>query len=134
MSAPHLLNGKCLCGDVSYRVADEFEYAMICHCNNCQRATGSAFKPFAGIKIEKLVLDKPKDAILVFGDEVNHDAHCAKCGSLLFSLVRDGTYAHVTLGTLIDQPFIQPTHHIFVKSKADWLVIGDDLPQFQEFN
>src|SRR5262249_48049224 len=29
-------------------MADEFRYAMNCHCSNCRRTTGSAFKPFAG--------------------------------------------------------------------------------------
>src|SRR5215813_4763558 len=29
-------------------MADEFRSAMNCHCSNCRRTTGSAFKPFAG--------------------------------------------------------------------------------------
>jgi hypothetical protein len=52
---------------------------------------------------------------------------------LLYSLVRDGAYFHVTLGTLIDPPSIRPTAHIFVGSKASWDVICDGLPQFDEF-
>lgn len=128
------LNGQCLCGHVTYRVKDDFDYAMICHCKDCQRATGSAFKPLAGIKIENLDIANQREKLLIFGEHLNHDAHCAKCGSLLFSVVREGAYAHVTLGTLKNPPSIQPTHHIFVKSKADWHVIGDDLPQFQEFD
>lgn len=48
------LSGGCLCGRVRYEVADEFEYSLICHCSICRKATGSAFKPFAGIRIEAL--------------------------------------------------------------------------------
>src|SRR5260370_6129732 len=44
------LTGKCFCGAVHYAVADEFRYAMNCHCSNCRRTTGSAFKPFARIE------------------------------------------------------------------------------------
>jgi hypothetical protein len=33
---------------------------------------------------------------------------------------------------LVDAPSIQPTHHIFVASKAPWFEITDDLPQFDE--
>lgn len=40
-----MLAGKCLCGAVQYAVADEFIYAANCHCSNCRRTTGSAFKP-----------------------------------------------------------------------------------------
>ncbi len=60
-----------------------------------------------------------------------HDMHCAICGSLLFSQVRDGQYAHVTMGTLIEAPAIRPSEHIFVGSKAAWDVIADGLPQYE---
>jgi hypothetical protein len=83
------LAGKCLCGAVHYAVMDEFVYALNCHCSNCRRATGSAFKPFAGI-------------------------------------------GHVTMGTLVDDPTIRPTAHIFVGSKAPWFAITDHLPQHEE--
>mgnify|MGYP000342018160 FL=1 len=42
------LRGGCMCGAVSYEIADRFLYAMNCHCSKCRRTTGSAFKPIAG--------------------------------------------------------------------------------------
>lgn len=95
-------------------------------------ATGSAFKPFAGIEREKFVLTEGEDKLLIFGDQSGHNAHCCRCGSLLYSLVRDGAYVHVAMGTLVDDPSIRPTEHIFVGSKAGWFTITDDLPQYQE--
>jgi len=127
-----ILAGQCLCGAVRYAVADEFLYAANCHCANCRRTTGSAFKPFAGIAREKLVVTKGRDGLMIFGDETGHDAHCSRCGSLLYSLVRDGAFVHVAMGTLIDAPGIRPSHHIFVGSKASWFTITDDLPQYGE--
>lgn len=127
------LTGQCLCGDVRYVVADTFLYALNCHCSNCRRATGSAFKPFAGIKRNKLRVTKGDANLLIFGGESCHDAHCGTCGSLVFSVVRDGAFAHVTMGTLVDEPTIRPTAHIFVGSKAAWFTITDDLPQHDEF-
>ena len=72
------------------------------------------------------------DALLVVGDEELNDTRCRACGSRLFSVVRDGAYVHVALGTLVDAPAIRPTKHIFVGSKAAWFEITDDLPQFEE--
>jgi hypothetical protein len=126
------LNGKCECGVVRYRVADEFLYASNCHCSRCRAATGSAFKPFAGIEREKLELLDGGDELLVHGDEQLNDTRCARCGSLLFSIVRDGEYVHLALGSLVDVPSMRPTKHIFVGSKAPWFEITDDLPQFDE--
>ena len=112
-----------------YRVADAFRYAMNCHCSRCRAATGSAFKALAGIEREQLELTAGADTLLVVGDDTLNDTRCAVCGSLLFSVVRDGAYVHVALGSLVDTPSIRPTHHIFVGSKAPWFDITDDLPQ-----
>ncbi|WP_254017920.1 GFA family protein [Mesorhizobium escarrei] len=127
-----MLAGKCLCGAVKYAVADGFIYAANCHCSNCRRTTGSAFKPFAGIERERLSLTQGEDNLLIFGDETGHDVHCKTCGSLLYSVVRDGAFVHVAMGTLVDEPTIRPTQHIFVGSKAKWFTITDDLPQYEE--
>jgi hypothetical protein len=127
-----MLVGKCECGTVRYRVADEFRYALNCHCSRCRAATGSAFKPFAGIEREKLEITVGEDALLVHGEDALNDTRCGKCGSLLFSVVRDGAYVHIALGSLVDAPSIRPAAHIFVGSKAPWFEITDDLPQFEE--
>jgi hypothetical protein len=116
-------------GLLQYAVADQFCYAANCHCANCRRTTGSAFKPFAGIESGKLALTAGADKLMIHGEERNHDAHCRVCGSLLYSLVRDGAYVHVAMGTLVDAPAIRPAAHIFVGSKAPWFTITDDLPQ-----
>jgi hypothetical protein len=128
------LAGSCLCGAVQYSVADEFIYSLNCHCSQCRRATGSAFKAFAGIERRKLRITRGEASVLSFGDDDNaHDARCKTCGSLLYSVVRDGAFVHVTLGTLVDAPSIRPSAHIFVGSKAPWFTIADDLPQHDEF-
>jgi hypothetical protein len=127
-----MLAGMCLCGAVQYEVADEFVYAANCHCSMCRRATGAAFKPFAGIERAKLSVTKGEDALMTFGDETGHDVRCKACGSFLYSVVRDGAFVHVAMGTLVDAPTIRPTKHIFVGSKAPWFTITDDLPQYEE--
>jgi hypothetical protein len=130
-SPARTLTGRCLCGAVEYQVADAFEYAMNCHCSQCRRATGSAFKPLAGIKAEELSLTRGADRTLRFGDPAGHDLRCGVCGAFLYSLTRQGRYVHVAMGTLADAPTIRPTCHIFVGSKAPWFEITDDLPQFE---
>ena len=129
-----ILTGQCLCAAVRYEVADDFVYAMNCHCSNCRRTTGAAFKPFAGIARDELRVIEGADKLLVFGDEKANDIHCRLCGSLLYSVVRDGTFVHVAMGSLLDDPAIRPTRHIFVGSRAPWFTITDDLPQYEEFD
>ena len=129
-----VLAGDCECGAVRYTVADAFLYAANCHCSNCRAATGSAFKAFAGIERDKLELTDGLDSLLVFGEDDLNNTRCGVCGSLLFSVVRDGAYVHVAMGSLVDAPSIRPTEHIFVGSKAPWFEITDDLPKAEEYD
>ena len=133
MDEAKTLAGRCLCGAVRYEVADAFDYALNCHCSQCRRATGAAFKPLAGIRRDRLRLVAGADRLLIHGDGNAGDIHCAGCGSLLYSVVRDGAWVHVAMGTLVDAPAIRPSRHIFVGSKAPWFEITDDLPQFEAF-
>ncbi|CCF00047.1 conserved hypothetical protein (plasmid) [Sinorhizobium fredii HH103] len=126
-----MLAGRCLCGTVQYVVADAFRYAANCHCTDCRRTTGSAFKPFAGIEREQFAVTEGADQLRIYGDDNAHDARCGKCGSFLYSVVRDGAYVHVALGPLANEPTIRPSEHIFVGSKAPWFTITDDLPQYR---
>ena len=128
-----MLTGMCYCKAVQYEVEDDFLYAMNCHCSNCRRTTGSAFKPFAGIERKKLLVTQGAEHLKVYGEADANNTHCALCGSLLFSVVREGEYVHVALGTLLNSPSIKLSEHIFVRSKANWFDITDDLPQFDEF-
>ncbi len=126
------LTGSCDCGAVHYAVDGPFAYALNCHCSQCRRRTGSAFKPFAGIARSRLQITQGEAALAILGTEANNHTSCASCGSLLFSVVQNGAFAHVTLGTIDGDPGIRPRAHIFVGSKAPWFEITDGLPQFEE--
>lgn len=131
--AARTLHGECYCRAVAFKVLDQFEYALICHCGECRRRTGAASKPFAGISSGDLKIVRGEDALVRYGDDLGHHASCGKCGSLLYSLVRQGDYVHVAMGSLVDPPTIVPSGHIFVGSKAPWDLICDDLPQSEGF-
>jgi hypothetical protein len=128
-----MLHGGCACGATEYAVEDAFSYAMNCHCSNCRAATGSAYKPMGGIEREKLHITREATPMFVWNEPAAADYRCGVCGSFLYSVVRDGKWVHVTLGSLVDAPSLLPNHHIFVGSKAPWDEIHDDLPQFDEY-
>ena len=76
-SLTRTLTGTCFCRAVRYAVADEFRYAMICHCSNCRRTTGSAFKPFAGIERGKFAVTEGADKLMIYGDDKANDTRLA---------------------------------------------------------
>ena len=129
-----MLRGRCGCNAIAYEVLDEFVSAVNCHCSNCRATTGSAFLPSGKIEREKLRVTKGADSLLVIGDaDASHAVRCGECGSLLYWTLPDGVYVRVAYGTLVDEPALKPTAHIFVGSKAPWHEILDDLPQHDEY-
>ena len=83
-----------------------------------------------GAKVRVTREDVP---MLGWGEPDAGDFRCGVCGSFLYSVVRDGKWVHVTLGSLVDAPSQLPDHHIFVGSKAPWEEIRDELPQFDQY-
>lgn len=127
-----MLRGRCACNAVAYEVSDAFLVAYNCHCSNCRAMTGSAFLPWGEIEREKLRISDGAGSLLVEGDpEGAHAVRCAQCRSLLY-WTRD-EYVRVPYGTLVDEPTLKPTAHMFVGSKASWHEILDDLPQHDEY-
>ena len=119
-TAPRLLNGRCRCGDVRYRVADAFAYAANCHCLRLPPRNGIRLQALRGIPARQFAVVAGADRLMIVGEPLSHDARCAGCGALLYSLVRDGA-----LGTLTDDPTLRPSMHIHVGSKAAWETITD---------
>ena len=127
-----MLRGRCACNAVAYEVSDEFVSAFNCHCSRCRAATGSAFRPWGEIESEKLRVTKGEDALILSGDPEGRQARrCGKCFSLLYWTGYEGKI-RVPYGTLIDDPALKPTAHLYVGSKAPWYEILDSLPQYDE--
>ena len=129
-----MLRGRCGCKAVAYEVSDEFVLAFNCHCSNCRATTGSAFLPWGEIEREKLRVTKGAGSLVVIGDpDAPHEVRCGACLSLLYWSARDGAAVRVPHGSLVDEPALKPTAHMFVGSKAPWHQILDDLPQHDEY-
>ena len=128
-----VLRGRCACNAVAFEVADDFVRAFNCHCSNCRALTGSAFLPWGEIEREKLRITKGADSLLTTTDGGAHSVNCPKCCSLLYWTSRGGAYVRVPYGSLVDEPALKPTAHMFVGSKAPWHEILDGLPQHDEY-
>ncbi len=125
--------GGCLCGRVRYSTDAEPTFTGICHCHNCQRATGSAFSP---------VLAFPKDAVHIEGELKTYQdtgdsgqplyrTFCPNCGS---SLIEEAALMPGVLmilaGTLDDTTVVQPAMEIYCDSAQPWLSLAGERKRF----
>ena len=130
------VGGSCLCGAVAYEYDGTPDRMLNCHCTRCRRATGAAhstllFVPtdaFRWIDGEGEVITYEIPDAVVMGS-----AFCRTCGSQMPRELGDRGVLLIAAGSLDTDPGVRPACHIFVGSKAEWVEINDDLPQFAEY-
>ncbi|KAJ3784536.1 Mss4-like protein [Lentinula aff. detonsa] len=89
-SSDILRNGSCLCGAIKFTIkGDPFHY-LVCHCKNCQKASGSAFMMNIWFKEEAFKLISGQDALKSYQDTDTDTGKplsrffCSNCGSNVF--------------------------------------------------
>lgn len=129
-----MYSGTCLCGAVAYQIHGDIGEVVICHCQRCRKANGSAYAVNAPINRADFQLLKGETSLKEFSSSpgVNR-VFCGNCGAPIYSK-RDNDSSHyrLRLGTL-DTPLNHgPSLHVFAASKAEWDLICDGLPQYAE--
>lgn len=129
-----MLEGRCLCGGVRFRLTGRLGPAGFCHCKQCQRASGSAFAANAPARAKYFEVVAGADLISEYeSSSGKFRAFCSRCGGPIYSR-RDSEpdIRRIRLGTLESDPERRPLAHLWVASKAPWYSISDSLPQYRE--
>ena len=134
MVAP--FSGGCLCGAVRYAVSAEPVAFMLCHCRDCQYASGC--EPAAVVVVPKpafrLTQGKPKGYAVKgeSGNEVERQ-FCPDCGTPLFSaLAGMAQLWAIKAGSLDDPSWLKPTAFLWTKSAQPWAHRDPALPGFEK--
>jgi hypothetical protein len=79
-----IVTGGCHCGEITYEAEVDPATVRVCHCTDCQRLTGTAFRVNISAQPEtfKLKRGMPKNYVrtAVSGNECAH-AFCPECGT-----------------------------------------------------
>ena len=81
-----LFSGGCACECIRYECVEETIVQLICHCRDCQRASGSAFAAIMMFAADKFRFVKGKPAhheVTGGSGRKLRRGFCAKCGSPL---------------------------------------------------
>ena len=127
------VGGSCSCGQVRYEFdgpADRMEH---CHCPRCRKSQSAPFSTLTFIASERFRWLGGKDSPVHF--EVPESDHyqvsfCRSCSSPLAVLHDESVGVGLPAGSIDQDPGIRPQAHVRVASKASWVKITDDLPQF----
>ncbi len=122
--------GGCQCGVVRYRLSTQPLALNVCHCNDCQRQSGSAFSMSLIVDPGAFTLTQGKLSTFVTTADSGREktcAFCANCGVRIYN--QTAALMAVKPGTLDDRSRLQATAHYWVSRKQPWLVLADNLPQ-----
>lgn len=130
-----ILKGSCLCGAVTYKYEGPTGNLVHCHCSECRKWHGSAFRSRMAIKSENYEWVAGEDNVAEYQSSPNIiKIFCKICGSNLVTIYpnKEGTLGLPISGAEGDFGEYKE-FHIFVGSKAKWYKISDDLPQYEGF-
>jgi len=130
------VTGGCACASIRYQLLDKPMFVHCCHCDDCQRLTGSAFVLNAIIETQaiKLLRGKPV-AVPVPRENGPHEIYrCPRCQTAVWSdYGRRPNLRFVRVGTLDNPGALKPDVHIYTRSKAKWLKLPKQTPSFRDY-
>lgn len=121
--------GHCQCGAVRFRAEGKPKWVLHCHCEDCRRSTASPFTTFAGFEKGRFAWTGDVPALFESSPHVFR-RFCATCGTAMtYESDRWPTETHIFVATLTDPNALEPTGHVFVSDKLEWIHLADGLPQ-----
>lgn len=124
------IEGGCQCGHIRYEIREKPKGLAVCHCEDCQKQSGSAF----GLSLDVA----PAAFHLVSGTLKSFDwtcdsgriktcSFCPQCGSRIHHTGEWGM--SLKAGTLDDTSVFQPDSHYWTKRKQPWVIVPEGVSQ-----
>lgn len=126
--------GRCLCGQVRYRVTEAPMTLYACHCTDCQKRSGGAF----GLSLwvhQAAVEVTAGEAVLVSAPapdgRMRHYRICQRCATRLWSEPQSRDVAVIRAGTLDDTSWLRPVAHLWARSAQPWFTFPGGVARYE---
>ena len=133
---PGEFRGRCFCGDVSYRVSAEPIAFVICHCRDCQYASGGGPACIQVVAKEALEITDALNRITDYTSKADSGRlvtrhFCSRCGTPMFeTLEADPTIRLVKSGTMDDASQLKVDATVYTASAQPWAHIDHTTQLF----
>jgi hypothetical protein len=132
------VDGACACGAIRIEAEADPDNTNMCHCTDCQTATGTAFRVSVRVSGAALkVTGKPSIYVKTTAESGNPrvQAFCGSCGSPLYSTtVGDGVQPLYMLrvGILRQRDQFVPKRQIWCRSAQPWVANIASVPRYEK--
>lgn len=123
-----------MCNAVQFEITPPTRWCFHCHCTMCRMAHGAPFVTWFGIGPEQLKFVRGEN-LLRWRESSDHGrrAFCTECGTqMLFKTTHYPDQLDVVRACVSGAIDRQPSAHVHVASKVDWIDISDGLDRYVE--
>lgn len=119
-------SGRCFCGDVNYTVSAEPISFVVCHCRDCQYASGGSPACVLVVAKDSLQVDDASARITDFTSRADSGRlvtrhFCSRCGTPMFeTLEADPSIRLVKSGTMDDASQLTVDATVYTASAQPW--------------
>ena len=126
------VQGRCLCGAVTFETDAEPITQILCHCRDCQTVSGAAAYAAYIVPLQSVELKTGELAghpITAESGNTNKRMFCTRCGSRVWAELPELSFASVNGMALPDGHF-KPQGLHRKHSAPDWCVLDETIPAF----
>lgn len=131
------IDGGCHCGEITYQAEVEPNSVSICHCTDCQKGGGSAFRanvaaPASSFELRSGTPNRYVKTAAQSGRRIQI-VFCGNCGSPLWSsLAENPTVYRLRLGSIEQRAALSPQRQMWKRSALPWIDALTTVPSFDE--
>ncbi|MFH0266580.1 GFA family protein [Vibrio rumoiensis] len=130
------VKGQCQCGHVSFTLKAAPKMVIACHCKECQKLSTSAFSITSIVNADDIEINGELKTTRRVADSGNENVgyFCPSCGNRIYQLnpAAPEMIKFKAAGCLEDTRMIVPTMHVWTSEKQGWVIIPDDVQQFDK--
>jgi hypothetical protein len=128
------VTGSCHCGRITIRAEVDPERARICHCTDCQKLSGSAFRVVLPEADFEILTGEPRIYVKTAeSGNARQQAFCSDCGTPIYATSVGGAPRTIGIraGILNQRDRLVPRRQYWVRSALGWL---PELPGLRAFD
>jgi hypothetical protein len=131
------VSGHCHCGAIRYEAEVDPKTVGVCHCNDCQVLSGSAFRVsvFAALGSFQLLQGVPRVYTKTAeSGRLREQAFCEVCGSQLYAVSPgpEPRLYSLRVGTIEQRAQLAPQLQIWTRSQLPWAGEIASLPSLEK--
>ena len=131
------IDGGCHCGHVTYEAEISTDVVRICHCTDCQKMSGSAYRAVVPTKeVDVTFLNNPPKDYIKTSESGNPrvQAFCPECGTHLYATSVENVgnrMLNIRLGSINQKDQLTPTDQVWCRSAQSWAFNIADIPRYE---